>query len=113
MSKLGGKRGKLKCKCGKLRYPNQELCPTCYYSSMRYYVANIYMEENEITHEPHWYLLQGINLKNAMIRKGLQSRDCVDGYHYIFFIAKEHHEFTNKCEAEEFYNQKIIESEEK
>jgi len=38
--KLGGKSGKLKCSCGKLRYERTELCPQCYYSKIRYYVYN-------------------------------------------------------------------------
>ena len=110
MGILGGKNGQLKCKCGKLRYPNQELCPSCYYSNMKYYVANIYMEESEITHEPYWYILRGINIHNAMTRKGLIERTSNDGYHYVLYIPKEYYEFTTKREAEEFYNQKIKEN---
>lgn len=38
MSKvLGGKSGKLKCtRCGGLRYPQVDLCPTCYYNPSRW-----------------------------------------------------------------------------
>jgi hypothetical protein len=28
---LGGANGKLKCKCGKLRFPGRPVCPQCYY----------------------------------------------------------------------------------
>jgi|SRR3989304_1120520 len=38
--KLGGRNGKLKCSCGKLRYERMVFCPQCYYSKIRYYVYN-------------------------------------------------------------------------
>lgn len=37
---LGGKNGMLKCSCGNLRYSGVKLCPSCYFSKVKYYVFN-------------------------------------------------------------------------
>lgn len=39
---LGGKNGKLKCECGRPRYPKYNLCPSCYYNSHKWYAFKGY-----------------------------------------------------------------------
>jgi hypothetical protein len=97
---LGGKNGKLKCKCGKLRYKGVDLCPDCYKNKIMYYVCKIdteeqtgYYESNEI------HLLEGIDINNAMYRSGIKDIN-YDSEHYILRIPKDVKEFTTKKEAE-------------
>jgi hypothetical protein len=70
--KLGGKSGKLKCNCGKLRYERMELCPQCYYSKLRYYVYNGFIttqngyDGGDFFYNKDIILLKGFNIDEAL-----------------------------------------------
>jgi hypothetical protein len=105
--KLGGKNGKLKCKCGNLRYKGVKLCPSCYYGKMKYFVCQIEVEENEnVNIENPWYLLSGINIDNALNREKIFSARYIDGYHYIIYRGINIKEFNDIEEAKSYYNLK-------
>ena len=102
MSKiLGGKSGKLKCtQCDRPRYPQVDLCPTCYYGKMKWYAVKYHMDESETVYESYWYdrVIRATSIHHAM-NITFRDSESEDGYHYIMFIPDEWGTFDTEEDA--------------